>query len=215
MIITLSGVDCAGKTTQLDALEAALTERGHRVKRLWFRPGYSPLLDTLRTGVRKLRPSALPSNKNPEARKQAFAKPGVSRTWVTMGAVDTLISLGGHVRWLSARGYTVLCDRYVEDAIVDLALVFPDLVSLDGRLRRALVKACPEPDVAILLTLSREVAIARAHAKNEPFADPPERRAERYDIYMGMADNGRFTVVDAEQPIEAVTRTILDTLQEA
>ena len=82
MIITLSGVDCAGKTTQLDALEAALTERGHRVKRLWFRPGYSPLLDTLRTGVRKLRPSALPSNKNPEARKQAFAKPGVSRTWV-------------------------------------------------------------------------------------------------------------------------------------
>ena len=215
MIISLSGVDCAGKTTQLDRLEVALTSRGHRVRRLWFRPGYSRLVDTLRSQVRSLRSGALPTSDQPKARAQVFARPGVRQAWITMAALDTLLNLGAHVRLLSWRGYTVLCDRYVEDAIVDLSMRFPDLVDAQGRLRRGLVGTCPRPDAAIMLTLSREVLATRALAKNEPFADLPEVRAERYDIYMRLAASGRFTVVDAERPIEDVTRAILDTLREA
>ena len=215
MIVSVSGVDCAGKTTQLDALEVALTERGHRVRRLWFRPGYSVWLDALRTKVRQLRPAALPSHTDVKKREEVFARPGVRHAWVTMGAVDTLVSLGAQVRGLSLRGYTVLCDRYVEDAIVDLALNFPELVDLDGRLRRMLVAACPRPDLAVLLMLTRESVAARALLKKEPFEDPPEVRARRYDAYVDLAAGGRFTVVDADQQVEDVTRAILDALQEA
>jgi len=116
---------------------------------------------------------------------------------------------------LSLRGETVLCDRYVEDAILDLTLRFPDLVDPDGRLRRALVTACPRPDAAILLTVSKDVMAQRAEAKNEPFEDPLEVRIARHDAYMAMAKQGRFTPVDAEQSIEDVTRSILDILREA
>jgi thymidylate kinase len=215
MIVSLSGIDCSGKSTQLERLGTALTERGHRVRHVWFRPGYSELIGVLRRQVRRVRPSALPTSDQPQARARAFSKPGVRRAWVAVGTLDTLLSLGARVRWLSLRGYTVLCDRYVEDAILDLTLRFPDLVDPDGRLRQTLVRACPRPDAAILLTLSREEVAARALAKAEPFEDPPEIRERRYDAYMAMAAQGRFTVIDAEQPIEAVNRAILDVLREA
>lgn len=215
MIISLSGIDCAGKSTQLDRLEGELTERGHEVRRVWFRPGYSLLMDSARATVRRARPTSLPRASAPEARVRAFSRPGVSQAWVAMAVADTLLNLGAHVRWLSLRGATVLCDRYVEDAMVDLTLRFPSLVSTHGRLRRALVAACPTPDAAFLLTLSREEVAVRAAIKAEPFEDPPDVRAARYEAYMRLAAEGRFSIIDAEQPVEAVTRALLDALREA
>ena len=215
MIISLSGIDCAGKSTQLDRLEMALTERGHRIRRVWFRPGYSPLMDSVRSRIRRHRPQAMPTSQAPKARAKAFAKPGVRQAWIAMATLDTLINLGGYVRTLSLRGYTVLCDRYVEDAMLDLNLRFPGLVDADGRMRRALVRACPTPDMAFLLTLSPEVVQARAAIKNEPFPDAPEIRDARYAAYMRLASEGCFTLIDAEAPIAEVTRSMLDALREA
>lgn len=215
MIISLSGIDCAGKSTQLSRLEEALDARGHDVERVWFRPGYSAVMDKLRAGVRRVRPQTLPRESAPAARGRAFSRPGVSQAWVGMAVIDTLINLGGYVRWRSLLGKTVLCDRYIEDALVDLSLRFPALVEADGALRRTLVRACPTPDVAFLLSLSEEEVARRALIKAEPFEDPPEVRAARYAAYMELARMGRFTLIDAEQPVEHVTRALLDALCEA
>ncbi len=68
---------------------------------------------------------------------------------------------------------------------------------------------------AILLMLSREELAARARIKREPFEDAPAIRAARFDAYTRLAAEGRFDVIDAEQPIEEVTRAILDVLREA
>jgi hypothetical protein len=173
------------------------------------------LMDSARATVRRARPISLPRASAPEARARAFSRPGVSQAWVAMAVVDTLLNLGAHVRWLSLRGATVLCDRYVEDAMVDLTLRFPSLVSTHGTLRRAMVAACPAPDAAFLLQLSREEVAVRAAIKAEPFEDPPDVRAARYDAYMRLAAEGRFSTIDAEQPVEAVTRALLDALREA
>lgn len=215
MIISLSGIDCAGKSTQLDRLEVALTERGHRVQRVWFRPGYSPVMDGLRARLRRARPGSLPSASAPAARAQAFSRAGVQEAWVVMAVLDTLINLAGHVRWLSLKGVTVLCDRYIEDAMVDLSLRFPSVVTSEGALRRALVSACPTPDMAFLLMLSREEVARRAAIKAEPFEDAPEVRRARYEAYETLAQRGRFNVIDAEAPVEQVTRALLDALREA
>ncbi len=215
MIISLSGIDCAGKSTQLDCLERALIERGHSVRRVWFRPGYSPLMDKLRLALRKARPGSLPSASAPKAREAAFSRRGVSQAWVAMAVLDTLVNLATHVRWLSLRGETVLCDRYIEDAMVDLSLRFPELVEPEGRLRKTLVNACPTPDIAFLLTLSKEELARRAAIKAEPFEDPPEIRSARYARYMSLAEAGHFVVINAEAPINDVTRSLLDALREA
>ena len=84
-----------------------------------------------------------------------------------MAIVDTIINLGAHVRWLSLRGATVLCDRYIEDAILDLTLRFPDLVAADGKLRRTLVAAAA-PRFARIDASTSTAVIKRFGVKSFP-----------------------------------------------
>ncbi|MGE0328477.1 MAG: hypothetical protein AB7S68_39550, partial [Polyangiaceae bacterium] len=93
-LVSFSGVDCAGKSTQIGLLKANL-ERGrvpHSV--FWYRPGYSKELDALRRTIRRLRPGAIPAPKDNQARDAAFAKPGVTGAWVAVALADLLLQYG-------------------------------------------------------------------------------------------------------------------------
>ena len=201
MIVTLSGIDCSGKTTQIEHLHGALEARGHRVRRFWFRPGYGAELDALRGLVRRLRPGALPTTAAPEARARAFASPRVQATWVTMAVADLLLQYALKLRALSLAGHTVLCDRWLDDAALDLELRFPVVAGhLDAGL--AGVRAvCPRPHASILLMLPHAEMLRRMALKDEPFPDAPEVRDRRYAAYEALARSGRYTVIDADRPI--------------
>ncbi len=209
MIITLSGIDCSGKSTQLEHLERALRDRGQRVRRVWYRPGYSREMDALRAVVRRVRSGALPTTADPDARQRAFARPGVGRAWIGMAVVDTLLQYGVKVRAASAAGEVVLCDRYVEDALLDLRLRFPSDWDGSGRLARLLRAACPRPDLALLLMLSHAEMLRRQGEKQEPFPDPPALRDARFDAYSELARGGRLTVIEAGRPIDVVHADVL------
>lgn len=212
MIITVSGIDCSGKSTQLERLERALRERGRRVRRVWYRPGYSREMDALRSLVRRLRPSALPTSSDPAARQRAFSRPGVGRSWIAMATLDTLLQYGLKVRAASLSGQVVLCDRYVEDALLDLRLRFPSDWDDSGRLARLLRAAVPRPDIELVLMLSHAEMLRRMGDKNEPFPDAPALRDERYDAYQELARSGRLTVIEAGRPIDVVHQDILATV---
>ena len=70
MIIAISGVDCAGKSTQIELLEAHLRKQGKDPQRMWHRPGYSPELDLLRSMIRKIRPGSIPAPGESKEREQ-------------------------------------------------------------------------------------------------------------------------------------------------
>lgn len=207
-LVAVSGVDCAGKSTQLALLEQALLARGERVRRVWFRPGYSREADALRAAVRRVRPGALPrAEVAVEARARAFARRDVRGAWVLAAAADVLLQCAVKARWALARGETLLCDRWLEDARIDLELRFPDEVGA-GTLD-AVWARCPAPDVALLLMVDPEEIARRAALKAEPFADPPELRARRYQRYAELAATGRVQVVQAGRPIADVQREML------
>ena len=201
-IVTFSGVDGAGKTTQIDLLEAALQADGHRPVRLWYRPGYSPALDRLRGAVRALRPGALPPP-GPSARREAtFARPGVRRTWAAVALLDALVHYAVRVRALRAAGRVVLCDRYVWDGLLDLELRFPDLGVRRWPLARALERLAPEPDAAFLLVVPWEECVRRAAARAEPFPDPEPLRRARFEALMQLATRPGLTVIDTTASVE-------------
>ncbi len=210
MIITFSGIDCAGKSTQIERLDAALRGRGHRIHRTWFRPGYSTELDALRRAVRRLRPGTLPSAGASQARTEAFARPNVRRTWVAMAVADTLLQIALKVRARSLAGWTVLCDRWLDDAALDLSFRFPDLERVLTPTLAAVRAACPRPDVSFLLMLPHEEMLRRMEIKAEPFPDAPEVRDRRYHAYADLARTGRFEVIDATPPIEVIHQGLLD-----
>ena len=209
-LITFSGVDCAGKTTQLELLKARLESEGVSVRSLWFRPGYSREMDGLRSAVRKVRPGVLPRAEGVDAgrRNEVFQKPTVRRAWVAMALFDSLIQYAFKVRAWTSGSDVVLCDRYLWDSEMDLLLRFPEMKDAVRRAMRGLDAVCPKPDLSLLLVLSADEVAKRMVHKDEPFPDPEETRQARYHRYMSLASNGSFAVVNAEGERDHVAELI-------
>jgi len=197
MLITMSGVDCSGKSTQIELLRAHLTGQGSSSHVIWHRPGYSPRMDAMRRAIRRLRPSSLPTSDDPRSRQEIFERARVRRAWVAMALADSYVEYVFHVRWLLARGLTVVCDRYLQDSMLDLELRFPELKVTSRRPARALHYLAPAPDAAFLLMLPWDEMTRRMEAKREPFPDPPSIRDQRFDAYQSMAERGGFHVIHA------------------
>jgi thymidylate kinase len=202
LLITVSGVDLAGKTTQLDALSRWLAETGTPATLLWHRPGYSQGLDMLRAGIRRLRPSALPRATNPEARARVFERRSVRVAWTAAACADTALQYGLRARSLRQAGRVVLCDRYLEDAILDLDLRFGG--ALASASANVLRRVCPVPDAAFLLMVPWLEVERRSRIKLEPFPDATALRRARHNAYARLAKEGRFIVIDAARPIDDV-----------
>lgn len=204
-LLTFSGVDCSGKSTQIELLKRAVAaDHGAPVWVFWYRPGYSTELDFLRAGIRKLRPRAIPGPGDDVARQQAFARRSVSSIWVGIAIVDLLFQYGIKVRAARSAGVTVICDRYLDDAFIDLKLRFPQY---EGELRPVknwCERLCPAPDLSVLLTLPEKIAVGRAAEKREPYPDTPEIRSTRCQAYWQLAASHGILVVDSTQSIEEV-----------
>ena len=212
MIITVSGIDCAGKSTQLERLRDRLIAHGTSPRMMWFRPGYSRELDGLRAVVRRLRPGLLPRADEGAAesasREAVFERPGVRKGWVAMALVDTWIQYVLKLRAYHLMGETILCDRYLFDARLDLELRFPELSERAERAFGILESLAPRPDHAFMLMLSFEEMTARMEAKDEPFPDPEDVRRTRFERYLIAGARAGFTVIDADRDREAIADDI-------
>lgn len=214
MLIAVSGIDGAGKSTQLALLRAELARRGRRPEIVWHRPGYSARLDRARALVRRLYPAALPAADRSGARAAAFARPGVSQGWLLAAWADTLLEYGALVRLRLARGRDVLCDRYLVDARLDLELRFPDQAAAIGALAASLERLCPRPDLHLLLSIPGPERRRRERAKREPYPDPPAIREARHRAYQKLAGCGGLAIVDAGGDIDSVFAAVLARVDE-
>jgi thymidylate kinase len=211
-LITFSGSDCSGKSTQLRLLSDELERRGERPISFWFRPGHSSLLDAARRTVRRVRPSALPGPGQARARERAFARPLVKHTWIAMALLDMLLQYGVVLRTHLGRGRIVLCDRYLADARLDFALRFPELYPRIEKWLNACEAVLPRPRHAFLISVPDAELIRRASVKVEPFADPPELRQRRNRAYDELAKHGSFLVLDGTRPEVDLHEDVLRTV---
>ncbi len=206
-VIAVSGVDGAGKSTQIERLTLRLRAAGHTPLVFWFRPGYSDEMNALRAAARRLRPGALP--RQGAAREATFARPGVRKTWVAAALGDTLLQYAAKVRALSLAGRVVVCDRYLADGALDLALRFPELEAPLRPAWAAVRALAPRPAVSLFLALPLDEAARRLANKDEPFPDPPALRAARHARYTELAAGGVFDVlIDAAPAPEVVAEAV-------
>lgn len=126
--------------------------------------------------------------------------------------IDTSMTFVLRVRLLSALNRMVICDRYVDDAIVDLKLRFP-LAAVDQRVSiRMLRRLAPRPALAVLFVLDWDEMLRRVEEKSEPFPDSPQIRRKRFDAYDALAGTDGYLTIDAARPIEEIHTEILETL---
>lgn len=211
-LIAVSGVDGSGKSTQIELLAQSLSHRSLPTTVRWFRPGYSPQALWLK---KKL---AIPTaagragsatSELAERRDSAMGRPAVRFAWILFAVADTIFETALVARYLGLRG-TVVYDRWVFDATLDLKNNFPEFrrtTAVAAAIYAALAK---KPDCALCLTVSSEVAAKRLADKDEPFPDSvsvAESRRHAYQLYL---DSNPDQEIDTDPSIEEVHLSVIE-----
>lgn len=212
-LITFSGLDGAGKSTQIARLTETLAINGQKPVYLWTRGGYTPIFHILKIVFRKiLGRKALPSGRT-EARTKAFRKGWVRTLWLTLAMLDLLLVYGIYVRWLKLTGRTVIADRYLDDTWIDFTLNFPGVGFDHWLLWKLLELLTPKPDYAFILFIPVEESLRRSKLKDEPYPDSEEVLRQRLEHYTNlMSLDGNLRGIDCTRPLDTIADEIAATV---
>ena len=193
--ITFEGIDGAGKTTHLDALERAWREAGHEVVRT-REPGGTPLAEQLR---------GLFLHEPMDSLTEALLVFAARRDHLTQVIEPAL-----------ARGAWVLCDRFTDATFAyqgggrgfDLTV----LSTLESW-----VQGTRQPDLTLLFDLPPVVAAERLRQARQPdrfeAQDGHFFERVRQAYLQRMAEQPhRFALIDAQQSPDQVREAVLQTL---
>jgi thymidylate kinase len=194
MIVSFSGLDGAGKTTQISRLRDYLASRGAEVYSLtmYDQVSFSGRLQEWRARAKRVGAGPAPAPRLASPRDRAgFRQDKNVFSWSLLFlrmAVYVFDAVTLRRRLASARGrYDVItCDRFIYDSLANL-------LSLKNRwwvraYVRGMLALAPKPDVAVLLDVAPEEAFGR---KPEYPLDYAGLRSEAYRAVFSMLPRGR------------------------
>lgn len=193
MLITLSGVDGSGKTAHADALRRAFEECEIDVKSVWSRGGSSRLTDLALASVKLFmrQPGSADlvgdTRRAQVARKRTwFRRPALRLGWLFLVTFDLMINYWARIAWPLLRGSVVVSDRYVYDAIVELAVLADRTQIVESFAARLLLFATPHPHRGYLLDLPPDEAISRKPEEPRQFVEGQAFLYHRMALRWGM-----------------------------
>jgi thymidylate kinase len=175
-IIAFSGLDGVGKSTQAQALGAALAAIGYEAEVIWAPVGQNATLRRFASSVKhaashlpigplsRVRGEAVESHllsrTEPEAPAFGPSRKFASGVWSTVTTLANALVLRRAAHGTRIRGRVAIYDRYVLDTVVDLRFRYHPGAVL--RFQEALLRAlAPSPQRAYLLDVAPEVAHRR------------------------------------------------------
>ena len=208
-LISISGIDGSGKSTQLDLLKKYYEDLGFKVIYLWSRGGSTPGINKLKSFLRLIAGKNLPPSGKSKKRDEMFKNIFIQYIWIYAAILDLLRIYAFSIRWNLLIGKKVICDRYIWDTLVDFKIMFPELEIERWLIWKILVKSVPIPFKQILLMIPIKTSIARCSQKFDPFPDSPEIREKRYSLYVDISNDTKFITIDAKQSSAAVFKQII------
>lgn len=207
-IIAFSGIDGAGKSTQIDLIIQYLKDRGQNPVYRWTRGGYTGPFNALKALLRRVLRGKLPPSGRNEQRERVFEKPLVRDLWLYAAMFDLMVIYGIYFRILKLSGRIVIADRYLWDTWIDFRLNFPDVKMDQWFMWKTLVWITPVPDMSFLLLIPVEESLRRSKMKNEPFPDSKEVLQKRLALYKELSSSHDWHVLDCMQPIKTINDDI-------
>jgi len=183
MLVTFSGIDGAGKTTQINLLKEYLSSSKVKYKYLWSRGGYTPGINSLKKMLRiLLGRKAIPMGRSNERNKK-MANPFIAYVWLNLAILDLIFYYGVYIRFLNFNGFVILCDRYIGDTYIDFRLNFKGVPFEKFALWKLLKVVAPKADSSFLFLVPTEVSLKRSIEKDEPYPDSEEVLRDRLNLY--------------------------------
>ena len=204
-LITLSGLDSAGKSTQIDKVINYLNLKKQKVRLVWSRGGYTPIFHGIKVLLRKLNPNAIPNPGESKRREKTFNKKWIRYIWIQLALIDMIFLYSIYFRILNVLGYIIIADRYIWDTFVDFKMKFRKDSFESYFLWKTLLVLLPKPDISFLIVIPVEVSLERSNKKNEPFSENLETRKNRIKIYEKLIDKDKWNIlVDGTRSIDEV-----------
>lgn len=185
MLIVFSGLDGAGKSTQIEKLVSRLASNNKSCVTFWARGGYTPGFEFLKRFIRLFLGKKLPTSGLSSKRKEVLSRTWVAKLWLNLAIFDLIIFWGIWIRWKIFWGNLVICDRYLNDTNLDFNQNFQGVKFEKFLLWRVLLILCPKPDCSFVLWVPAKLALERNVKKNEPFPDTEETLIWRLSHYLG------------------------------
>jgi thymidylate kinase len=208
-VVSFSGLDGSGKSTQVSRLKADLSQLGVASVDHWAGFKNAALL-RMRFPVLD-RPIGAPAGAEPVRDQLIPTALRSSRVGTSIwGYVVVLLNCAHLWRFvlLRPRGTKLLVfDRFSPDTMVKLDLRFTRMRGIDIRWQRKLFELLsPKPDVGFLVEVSSEVAYGRRQEQT------PQELADMAELYQEQVSRYRLHRLDGTRPADALAVEIASTL---
>ena len=207
--IIFSGLDCSGKSTQIDLLNEEFKNRNKKSKIFWSRGGYTPGFQLLKDIIRTVARKKLPKPGFTPQREKALSNPFILKIWLAIAMLDLIFYYSIDLRVKSLLGYNIICDRYLMDTNIDFKLTYPNQETENWVLWKILKTMACKPDYHFVSTIPVAESVIRSKLKFEPYPDTPDILEKRLVLYnQNMQENPSLIFINGMEKKEKIKQFI-------
>jgi len=212
IIVSFSGLDGSGKSTQIVKLHDKLNKNGILVTVLWARGGYTPFFHFLKK-ILLISSKSQAVNKKltpKKSRKKVMSSRYVAKLWLSVAIADLILYWALYLRIHRIMGRFVICDRFLDDTRLDFKRKFPSIPFEKMFLWKLLELVSPLPDVSILLWIPVDESRKRSLLKCEPFPDDVETLSWRLSSYLdkNIFPSEKYIILDGREDANVLAEKI-------
>lgn len=207
-LIVLSGLDGSGKSTQTALLAARLSADGIPAAVIWNR--WKPFLSA---GLIRLAKSWLKTHARvregdyhgfTDAKRRSMKSAWKRNLWQMMVWGEYALQVRARLLSHRRKGLTILCDRYVYDTLVDVAINFSlPAARIEELMNHPLLSFFPKPGLVMFIDIDPETGATR---KSD--GTPAAYLADRREYYASMARILHAPIIDGGAGVEEIAHSI-------
>jgi thymidylate kinase len=207
--IVFSGLDCSGKSTQIEFLRKEFSDRKKNNLVFWSRGGYTPGFQKLKDLLRYVSGKNLPKPGFTPQRKKALSNPVVRSVWLTIAILDLIFYYSVYLRIKYFLNYNIICDRYIMDTNIDFILAYPQNKTENLLLWKFLKLTAMRPDFHFVSTIPVNETLIRSKNKFEPYPDSPDTLKKRLKLYnKALSLNKKLIFIDGMRDMYEIKKRI-------